>query len=37
MTVAKMLTGKDMPLGNIEMALHNTFRLVKHKLGEQRG
>lgn len=37
MSVAKVLTGRDAPLGNIEMTLHNTYRLVKGKLEKQYG
>lgn len=37
MTVAKLLTGKDLPLGNIEVALGNTYQLVKHRLEKQQG
>lgn len=37
MTVAKLLTGKDLPLGNIEMALNNTYGLAKHMLEKQQG
>lgn len=32
MTVGKLLTGKDMPLTNVEMVLTNTFYLAKAKL-----
>lgn len=39
MSVAKMLTGKDLPLSNIEFVLGNTYQLVKHKLqqGQDEG
>jgi hypothetical protein len=37
MTVAKLLTGKDMPLGNMEMTLTHTYHRVKAKLEKQQG
>lgn len=37
MTVAKLLTGKDMPLGHMEWTLTNTYRLAKQKLQKQQG
>jgi hypothetical protein len=36
MTAAKLLTGQDMPLSNIEMALNDTYHRVKHKLEKRR-
>jgi hypothetical protein len=37
MTVAKLLTGKDLPLGNMERTLTNTYYLAKQKLQKQQG
>lgn len=37
MTAAKLLTGLDMPLSNIEMRLHNTYILAKNKFEKQQG
>lgn len=37
MLVAKLLTGKDMPLSYIEWTLTNTYRLAKQKLEKQQG
>lgn len=37
MTVAKLLTGKDLPLSNIEMVLGSTYRLAKHLMEKQQG
>lgn len=37
MTVAKLLTGKDLPLGNMERVLTNTYHLAKQKLQKQQG
>lgn len=37
MTVAKLLTGKDLPLGNMEWTLQNTYHLAKRKLEKQQG
>jgi hypothetical protein len=36
MTVTKLLTGQDMPLSNIEMALNDTYHRVKHRLEKRR-
>lgn len=35
MTVAKLLTGRDMPYNSLEMALQNTYALAKNKLDKQ--
>ncbi len=37
MTVAKLLTGRDLPLGNMEMVLLNTYHLAKQRLEKKRG
>lgn len=37
MTVAKLLTGKDLPLGNMEWVLTNTYYLAKQKLQKLQG
>ncbi len=36
MTVGKLVTGRDMPLSNMEMTLWNTYRLVKVRFEHQR-
>lgn len=36
MTVAKLVTGQDMPMSNLEMALYGTFDKVKQRLDVQR-
>jgi hypothetical protein len=36
MTAAKLMTGKDMPLSNIEMALNDTYHRVKRQLEKRR-
>lgn len=36
MTVAKLVTGQDMPISNLEMALYGTFDKVKQRLDVQR-
>jgi hypothetical protein len=35
MTVGKWLTGHDRPISHIEVALTNTYGLVKHRLERQ--
>lgn len=35
MTAAKMLTGQDVPLGNMEMMLTNTFYAARERLKVQ--
>lgn len=37
MPVAKLLTGKDLPLGNLEMTLQATYMLAQRKLQKQQG
>lgn len=37
LTVAKLLTGRDLPLSNIEVVLSNTYQLVKQRLEKQQG
>lgn len=37
LTVAKLLTGRDLPLSNIEMTLLNTYQLATRKLEKQQG
>lgn len=37
LTVAKLLTGKDLPLSSMEMQLEQTYLMVKHKLQKQDG
>lgn len=34
-TVGKWLTGQDRPISHIEVALTNTYQLVKHRLERQ--
>lgn len=37
MTVAKLVTGEDRPLSNMEWVLTNTYHLVVERLKQQRG
>lgn len=37
MTVAKLLTGKDLPLGNMEVTLGHTYQIAKQRLEKQQG
>lgn len=37
MTVTKLLTGKDLPLTNLEVVLANTYGLAKMRLEKQQG
>lgn len=37
MTVAKLLTGKDAPITNMEMMLTNTYQLVQARFRQQQG
>lgn len=37
MTVGKLLTGKDMPISSMEMALQNTYRLAQRRFEKQQG
>lgn len=37
LTVAKLLTGKDLPYSNIERTLTNTYALAQQKLKKQQG
>ncbi len=37
LTAAKLLTGKDLPLSNIEMMLQNTYHLARQRLDKKRG
>jgi len=36
MTVAKLVTGQDMPMSSLEMSLYGTFDKVKQRLDVQR-
>lgn len=36
MTAAKLLTGKDAPLTNMEMSLTNTYSLAKERFKQQQ-
>ena len=37
MPVAKLLTGQDLPLGGLEMALQNTYAHAQRRLQKQQG
>jgi hypothetical protein len=37
MPVAKLLTGQDLPLSNLEMTLQNTYAAAQRKLQKQHG
>ena len=37
MTVAKLLTGRDLPLSGLEIALINTYHLAKQRFQQQMG